>query len=127
MKLGNAAMGNRRVTVEIECTFSNPELAAGFRSGQREASDHVVEMLRPALEAMDDACATVLALGYRPEQCEIVTERSDDGIGEKRTLEVLGKPCFEVTLTAKPFGPPDWKLKVEISPRVIEWPPAVTP
>lgn len=108
-------------TIEIECTIGNGPLVTSIRDGQRELSERVSEMLRPALEAMNNACAAVLALGYRPEQCEIVVERSSAGNKEKRTLEVIGKPCFEVTIEAKPIGPPDWTFEVVITPRVIAW------
>lgn len=106
---------------------TNRQFYARFEVDQHAVNERLAEVLRPYMMAMNDACTTVLALGYRPEQCAVTVERSDDWISEKRTLEVLGKPCFEVTLTAKPFGPPDWELEIEIAPRGIEWPPAVTP
>lgn len=116
---------SRRIVGTV--SFDNPELLAGIRERQHELNEDIAKMFEPYMMALDNACATVLALGYKPEQCMIIVERAADGISEKRTLEVLGKPRFEVTIEAKPIGPPDWTFEVVTTPRVIEWPPQVVP
>lgn len=117
----------KRVPVEAYVTITSDEAIAEQQERQREASDLVYDVLRPAMESMDSACMTVLALGYRPDQCSIEVERSVDLRSDKRTLSVLGKPCFEVTIEALPMSAPDYKFEIITTPRVIEWPPQVVP
>lgn len=117
----------KSVELKIDTYFTSDEAIAAWREGARVHAEKVLELLRPAAEYMDDACLLVLALGYRADQCEIVHEQLANGCGEKRTLEVLGKPCFEVTIETLPMTAPDYKIEVVTTPRVIEWPPQVVP
>jgi len=111
-------------TVECEMTIgvTDAQMAA-MREEQRAFSERIAEMLRPGMEAIDTACSTVIALGYEPSECVIEIER--DALIERRTLKVLGNPCFEVAMEAQPLtAGHGLGLVIATTQRLIAWPAA---
>lgn len=97
------------------------EFLARLDEGLRAWRAQCREALRPGRTAMADAVTKVTQLGYSTEQCSIT--ETMDGVSEKRTLHVLGQPCFEVTIAA---GPRDRPFDTTYTTRLIAWPPAVS-
>jgi hypothetical protein len=122
-------IGQVEVVIEADLVYTSDEVAAAPRASQLAMNSRIAEILRPGLEAMETACSTVIALGYRPDECLIDVRRSPDLTSETRILSVLGAPCFEVTLTTTPMTAPDYRIEITTTPRLIAWPPAreVTP
>jgi len=91
-----------------------------------DVSSRINEALSPGIAAMEMACRHVTALGYSPADCLVIHESPYAECGarsEIQTLQVLGKPCFEVT-TSWSAMTDDYRINITTYPRLIAWPEA---
>lgn len=84
--------------------------------------EQVASVVTAECEMIERFARHVSALGYSFAECRLEVEPGPNG-NCKRTVVVVGKPCFETVTTVTPDFD-NMKVLYTVTPRVIAWPEA---